>query len=42
MKGNPLLGIWCCKRCGKEYFPNQLENSKCPICGGELIYDEEA
>jgi len=40
IEGEPIIGIWYCRRCGKEYFPNQLKDRVCPECGEELVYDE--
>jgi rubrerythrin len=26
--------IWKCKSCGSEYWDNEIDNLRCPLCGG--------
>lgn len=45
--GDPLVGVWHCRKCKLEYFPIELSKKKdtppfkCPKCQSKLTYDEE-
>jgi rubrerythrin len=46
--GDPIVGVWRCRKCRYECFPRRLRADEarppflCPKCRIELYYDEEA